>query len=93
MPPEPLDGCTSSYYLFWLQMENRNEFAKYMVDNGIYVTFRYYPLHLIKYYNSYHDKLRNAEMINDITIDIPLHQNLTDNNVDYIIQKIKDFGA
>ena len=93
LPPEPLDGCTSSYYLFRLQMENRNEFAKYMVDNGIYGTFRYYPLHLIKYYNSYRDKLRNAEMINDITIDITLHQNLTDNNVDYIIQKIKDFGA
>ena len=91
LPPEPLDNCTSSYYLFWLQMEDRNDFAKYMVDNEIYVTFRYYPLHLIKHYNSSHIKLPNTEWVNDRTVNIPLHQNLTDDEVYYIIQTIKKY--
>jgi dTDP-4-amino-4,6-dideoxygalactose transaminase len=91
LPPEPLDGCTSSYYLFWLQMEDRDNFARYMVDNDIYVTFRYYPLHLIKHYDSWDTQLPNAEFINDRTINIPLHQNLSDNDVEYIIKTIKKF--
>jgi len=92
LPPEPLDGCTSSYYLYWLQLKNRDEFAKYMVDNDIYVTFRYYPLHLIKHYNSWDTQLPNSERINDRTINIPLHQNLSDNDVEYIVKTIKEFN-
>jgi len=91
LPPEPLDDCTSSYYLFWLQMNDRNNFAKYMVKNEIYVTFRYYPLHLIKYYGSWHNQLPNTEWVNDRTINIPLHQNLTDGEVEYIIEMIKKY--
>jgi len=91
LPPEPLDDCTSSYYLFWLQMEDRNDFAKYMVENEIYVTFRYYPLHLIEHYNSSHNKLPNTEWVNDRTVNIPLHQNLTDDEVYYIIETIKRY--
>jgi len=91
LPPEPLDNCTSSYYLFWLQMKQRDKFAKHMVDNGIYVTFRYYPLHLIEHYNNWDNQLPNTEFINDRTINIPLHQNLSDNDVEYIIKTIKEF--
>ena len=45
--------------------EFENNFAKYMVKNEIYVTFRYYPLHLIKYYGSWHNQLPNTEWVND----------------------------
>ena len=92
IPPEPLDGCTSSYYLYWLQLKNRDKFAKYMVDKGIYVTFRYYPLHLIKHYDSWDTQLPNSELINDRAINIPLHQNLSDNDVEYIVKTIKEFN-
>lgn len=91
LPPEPLDDCTSSYYLFWLQMKDRDNFAKYMVDNDIYVTFRYYPLHLIKHYDCWHHQLPNVEWVNNNTINIPLHQNLTDDEVGYIIETIKKY--
>ena len=91
LPPEPLDGCTSSYYLFWLQMEDRDNFARYMVANDIYVTFRYYPLHLIKHYDSWDTQLPNVEWVNDRTINIPLHQNLTDDEIGYIIKTIKKY--
>lgn len=92
LPPEPLQNTTSTYYLFWLKINNclRDKFAKYMVENGIYVTYRYFPLHLVKYYKA-DVMLPNAEKINEETINIPLHQNLNDKEVEFIISKIKRF--
>lgn len=91
-PPEPLKNTTSSYYMYWLKTKypaSRDEFAKYLVANGIYCTFRYYPLHLVKYLNS-KVKLPNAELINQVAINIPLHQNLTNKDVNKIIKAIEN---
>lgn len=84
-PPEPLKDATSSYYLYWLQMDCRNEIGKKLHENGIYSTFRYFPLHLVKHYRS-EGKLLVAERINKITLNLPLHQNLTDEDVERIIK-------
>ena len=93
LPPEPMDGCTTSYFLFWLRIKNgwRDEFAKYMIDNGIYVTFRYYPLHQIELYKEFATPLKNAEEICDTAINLPVHQNLTDDNIEHIVNTIKNF--
>ena len=93
LPPEPMDGCTTSYFLFWLRIKNgwRDEFAKYMIDNGVYVTFRYYPLHKIELYKEFSLPLKNADEICETTINLPVHQNLTDYNVEHIINTIKNF--
>ena len=97
LPPEPLADTESSYYLFWLRIKDgkRDKFAKYMIDNGIYVTFRYFPLHLIRHYKERYGinaKLPISEKINEETINIPLHQNLTDEDINKIIITIKEFG-
>ena len=45
-PPEPALDTTSSYYLYWIQLEEkRDELAAFLSENGVYTTFRYYPLH------------------------------------------------
>lgn len=92
LPPKPLPGTTTSYYLYWIMLEPkiRNKLANYLVEQGIYCTFRYYPLHLIKAYNT-KVSLRNSEYINDRTLNIPLHQNLTDNDIDLIFETINSF--
>lgn len=89
-PPEPLPLCTTSYYLYWIQLERRDELARYLCDRGIYCTFRYYPLHLVDYYGS-SERLPNAEHAGERTLNLPLHQNLTDADVDKIIETVKDF--
>ena len=93
LPPEPYEDCTTSYFLFWLRIKNgwRDEFARYMIDNGIYVTFRYYPLHMIEEYKEFSLPLKNSEEICDTTINIPVHQNLTTDNVEHIIHTIRNF--
>lgn len=97
LPPEPLKRTESSYYLFWLRIKGgkRDKFANFMVANNIYVTFRYFPLHLVGYYRKHHGanvSLPISEKINETTINIPIHQNLTDTDVKKIVAKIKEFG-
>jgi len=84
-----------SYFTYFIRLKNdrRDELAKYLLDNGIYTTLRYQPLHMIPIYNSTHLKLPNSELLNEVGLNIPLHPNLTDNDVEYIIGKIKEFNG
>ncbi|OGW79821.1 MAG: hypothetical protein A3G33_02930 [Omnitrophica bacterium RIFCSPLOWO2_12_FULL_44_17] len=90
-PPEPLPGCTSTYYLYWLKVpKKRDQLANYLKDKGIYTTFRYYPLHLVKYLKS-KAHLKNAEEINETMLNIPLHQNLSDADAEKTVSEIRQF--
>ena len=89
----PMDlelGVSSSYYMYHIQTKDRDELAKYLRNKGIYTTFRYYPLHLVKFFKS-NTKLPNTEKAAFNTLCIPLHQGLHQNNVSYIIETIKKF--
>lgn len=90
IPPDPLPGCESSYYLYWIQTGRRDELARHLVENGVYCTFRYFPLHLVKYFNA-GCTLPNAEYANEVTLNLPLHQNLSDADVSKIIGLVRDF--
>jgi len=85
--PEVPANVNSSYYMYHVQVEDRDRFARYLRNEGIYTTFRYYPLHCVPFYNSI-ESLPNTEHAANTTLCIPIHQNLTDQEVDYIIEKI-----
>ena len=92
-PPEISAGVISSYYMYYVQtkdVNHRNRLARYLRDRGVYTTFRYYPLHWVKYYNSA-AKLPNSEWIANHTLNLPLHQSLTQKDVAHIIKAIKEF--
>jgi aminotransferase len=91
-PPEPLAETESSYYLYWVKVKNnlRDRLAAYLVKNDIYCTFRYYPLHLIKQYGS-KGKLQNAEELDREALNLPLHQNLSDKDVEKIVRVVRSF--
>ena len=84
----------SSYYMYWIQLNNedaRDKLAAHLKENDIYTTFRYYPLHLVKYYDQYDQQLLQAEKAANTTLCIPLHQMLKDEEVEYIVEKIRSF--
>lgn len=92
--PEPLkDYCTSSYYFYHIQVKKgeRDDVAKYLRDQDIYTTFRYFPLNRVKHYNI-RGSFPNADYAADHTLCLPLHQSLSDNDVAQVIQAIKDYG-
>ena len=83
----------SSYYFFWIQTEYRDELAKYLLDNGVYTTFRYWPLHKVELFKEYglNNSYPNTDYIATHTLNLPLHQSLSNEDVSRIIKLITDF--
>lgn len=93
IPNELNKGEKSSYYMYHIQTKNekdRDKLARHLRLNGIYTAFRYYPLHLIEYYNS-NSILPNTVYAANHTLCIPLHQSLTSSDTTKIIETIKKF--
>ncbi len=84
----------SSYYMYHIQVDKskRDNLAKYLKDKGVYTTFRYYPLHKVNYFEN-GLVLKNTEDIMDRTLCLPLHQSLTDDEVNYICDQIYNFNT
>jgi dTDP-4-amino-4,6-dideoxygalactose transaminase len=80
-----------SYFTYAIRVPRRDELAHYLFDKGIYSTLRYHPLHLNSLYKQTNVRLPNAEQLNEEGLSIPLHPNLTMNEVEYIITTIKSF--
>lgn len=92
--PRPLEiDCTSSYYFYHIQIKNgkRDFLAKYLRENGIYTTYRYFPLHRVSGYDIKGD-FPNADYAADNTLCLPMHQSLTEKDTSFIVAKIKEFG-
>ena len=77
--------------------ECRNELKKYLADVGIDSMIYYAtPMHLQKAYASAAHPAGSfpiAEQLCEEVLSIPIHSTLTDAEIDFIIQKIKDFFA
>lgn len=77
--------------------ERRNELKKYLADAGIDSMIYYAtPMHLQKAYQSVEfpkGTFPIAEQLCEEVLSIPIHTTLTDAEIDFIIQKIKDFFA
>lgn len=89
-PPDAEEHETHSYFTYAIRVKERDQLAQYLFDKGIYTTLRYHPLHLNKLYGS-NERLPNCEQLNEDTLSIPLHPNLSWNDVEFIIDSIKSF--
>ncbi len=90
LPPEPLKGSTSAYFMYWIQCARRDELASWLTEHGVYCTFRYFPLHLIGRFGARVD-LPGADMANETTLNIPLHQNMSDDDVSRVVDLVRKF--
>lgn len=91
-PVECKANETHSYFTYFIQVDTkkRNSLAKHLYEMGIYTTLRYHPLHLNPIYQS-KAILPNSEQLNKTGLNIPLHQNLSDSNVELIAESIKAY--
>jgi dTDP-4-amino-4,6-dideoxygalactose transaminase len=92
LPPIPDFDYESSYYFFWIQTEKRDELAKYLLENDVYCTFRYWPLHKIELFsqNCVYE-LPGSEVATATTLNLPLHQSMTESDVKHITLLISNF--
>ena len=92
LPPALPNYVETSYYFYHIQIKNgkRDRFAMFLRKNGIYTTYRYYPLHRVPGYGVM-GNFPNADYAADHTLNLPMHQSISDNDLDYIFEKIKEF--
>ncbi len=90
-PQNANEGDQHSYFTYFIRVPHRDAMAKYLFENGIYTTLRYHPLHLNPLYQS-KVVLPNSEVLNETGLNIPLHPSLSMNDVDQIVDRVKQFG-
>ena len=92
LPPALPDYVETSYYFYHIQIKNgkRDQFAKFLRENGIYTTYRYFPLHRVPGYGVT-GNFPNADYAADNTLNLPIHQTISQQELEYILAKVKEF--
>jgi dTDP-4-amino-4,6-dideoxygalactose transaminase len=91
-PAEAVPGDRHSFFTYCVRLPRRDELAHFLLDNGVYTTLRYHPLHLNGLYGQMNVRLPNCEALNEDALSIPLHPRLTGDEVNKIVDLVKKFG-
>lgn len=92
--PLPLpEGSVSSFYFYHIQVKNgkRDELARFLREAGVYTTYRYFPLHRVPHYGL-DGSFPGADYVADNSLCLPIHQSLSESEVQFIIDKVREFG-
>ncbi|MDX3645345.1 DegT/DnrJ/EryC1/StrS family aminotransferase [Streptomyces sp. MB09-02B] len=91
LPPALPQGHASSYYFYWVQLDPaiRDQVAADLLEQDIYTTLRYPPLHKVPAYRAEHLALPGTEACAERTLLLPLHQGLDDTQVHSIAAALR----
>ena len=81
---------TCAYHLYWICVKDRKFFRKKLLEKGIETGSHYKPIHQMSLYNK-PIKLPITEKIAKEIVTIPIHPNLSDSDIDKIINTINKF--
>ena len=91
--PEYATNNAHMFYLVCYNVDDRTRFIQHLKDKGILSVFHYLSLHKSSYYEKYSTRkseLPNSDMFSDRLVRLPLFYELTDEQVEYIINTIKE---
>lgn len=91
--PEYATNNAHMFYLLCPSLEYRTALMKFLKENDVQTTFHYLPLHSSKFYEDKHDgrELPNCDRYGDTLVRLPLFYELTDWEIDKIVQIILKF--
>jgi len=82
----------TSNYLYRISVESRDEFIRWMYQMGIECGVHFYPLHMMEIFSKYgHDDMTEVETAYKSTVSLPFHIYLTDDNIEYIVEKVSEW--
>ena len=81
-----------SYHLYWILVKNRKMFRKKLKENGIETGTHYRPIHTFTMYNKKKYSLPITEKIAKEIVTIPIHPNLSEQEIDKIIEKVNFYA-
>lgn len=93
------EGCVHNAHMFYIKaknLEERTALISFLKENGILAVFHYIPLHTapagIKY-GRFHGEDRYTTRESERLCRLPMYYSLEEGQVDYIIDKVKEFYA
>lgn len=90
-PPDVKKNDRHSYFTYCIRAPRRDELAQYLLNNQIYTTLRYHPLHLNSLYEQTDVRLPNCEKLNADALSIPIHPRMSYLEVIKVVENIKSF--
>jgi len=94
--PVEVDYAKHVWHIFAVRTENRNEFEKYLNDNGIGTTIHYpTPMHMQEAYrdlNITEGSLPIAEKISKEVISLPMWYGMKNEEIQYVISAVNKWG-
>lgn len=90
-------GCVHNAHMFYIKtqdIEERTAFIDFMKQNGIWPVFHYIPLHTAPAglkFGRFHGEDRYTTRESERLVRLPLYYRLPEEQVDYIIGKVKEF--
>ena len=80
-----------SQHLYRIEVTDNQKFISKMKENNIVCGIHYSALHLNPVYNNGKKfKCPNSEKLQSRTVSLPMNEDLTDDDISYVIEKVKD---
>ena len=80
-----------SYHIYWIRVNNQNQFRKKMSEVGIETGLHYKPIHTFSMYKQ-KNQLPITEQVGKEIISIPIHPNLSIDEINKIIFYVNKFS-
>ena len=91
LPGQAPDGVARTFYWVQTSEQTRTHLAAYLLERGIYTTFRYWPLHKTQLYRD-DAEFPGADRAAASTLLLPMHQGLSDAEVEQVIEAVRAFA-
>lgn len=91
--PAQVEGCHNSWHLYVVQVPKRKEMYDKLKEEGINVNVHYIPVYKHPYYQEHGYEAvccPNAEELYAHMLSLPLYPDLTNEEQDYVIEKVKE---
>lgn len=91
------DGCTHNAHMFYIKardLEERTQLISYLKENGIGAVFHYIPLHSSpagQQFGRFHGEDKFTTKESERLLRLPMYYGLKQDDVEYVVEKIKEF--
>jgi perosamine synthetase len=89
-PPPIEDGSHSSWHIYCIQCERRDDLSVWLQERGISTGVHYKPIHTYRCYGN-RPVLKTAELVFPLVLTLPMYSGLTDDEVDQVVSGITSF--
>ena len=92
LPPKPHDRFYDVYQNYVIRVKGRDKLVAYLMESGIEILISWpKPMHLYEALDLGHFHLPKTEQISNEVLSLPMYPELSDEQVEFVIEKIRKF--